>query len=517
MIASVSSAGTLIAIPSAIVGPVGASPAYGAHAAAWTPTSDSSGRSARSPIAIPPARPPPPTGITTVPGPGGSCSASSSPSVPWPATTRGSSNACTNVAPVDSTWSRAAATASSNPSPPSTTDAPYPRAASTFAIGAPAGTKIVASIPARPRRPRDGLPVVPGARGHDSLPSLRVAQLHDRVVGAADLERARQLEVLGLERHVRARSAGRSSRTRGRASPAPRPPAARARPSGRRGSACSCDALSEHDETIRSTAVSGSSSRRSTAATSSATAGSAAMACSIRARTRAAAAATTSPRRFRRRRSSSSPAAARASRISTSALHSSATPSPRSDSVRTTGGRSDGRSERQHSADVGQHRLRAGLVHLVDRDHVRDLHDPRLERLDRVARAGHQHEHHLVSDAEHLHLPLTGAHGLEEDDVLACGVEEQQALQRGLGEAARVPAGAHGADEDTGVEEVAGEPDPVAEKRPLREGARRVDGDDSDGEAERADMPRGAHRSAPTSRRRAARSGRSRRSCPVCA
>ena len=39
--------------------------------------------------------------------------------------------------------------------------------------------------------------------------------------------------------------------------------------------------------------------------------------------------------------------------------------------------------------------------------------------------------------AEHLHLALTGADGLEEDDVLARGVEEQQALQRRLGEAAR--------------------------------------------------------------------------------
>ena len=98
-----SSAGYLTAIPSAIVGPVGALPAKGAQAAACTPTSDSSGRSARSPIAIPAARPPPPIGITTVPGPAGSCSASSSPSVPWPATTRGSSNACTKVAPVSST------------------------------------------------------------------------------------------------------------------------------------------------------------------------------------------------------------------------------------------------------------------------------------------------------------------------------------------------------------------------------------------------------------------------------
>ena len=60
-------------------------PANGAHAADLDADERSSGRSASSAIAIPDARPPPPTGITTVARPDGSCSASSSPSVPWPA------------------------------------------------------------------------------------------------------------------------------------------------------------------------------------------------------------------------------------------------------------------------------------------------------------------------------------------------------------------------------------------------------------------------------------------------
>ena len=47
----------------------------------------------------------------------GNCSASSSPIVPCPAITRSSSNACTNVAPIDSTYSCAAAIDSSNPGP----------------------------------------------------------------------------------------------------------------------------------------------------------------------------------------------------------------------------------------------------------------------------------------------------------------------------------------------------------------------------------------------------------------
>jgi hypothetical protein len=60
--------------------------------------------------------------------------------------TRSSSNACTSVAPVASTWAAAAATASSNPSPTSSVSPPYARVASTFAIGASCGMKIVAGI-----------------------------------------------------------------------------------------------------------------------------------------------------------------------------------------------------------------------------------------------------------------------------------------------------------------------------------------------------------------------------------
>ena len=62
--------------------------------------------------------------------------------------TRTSSNACTKVAPVSSALVRATASVSSKPSPASSTCAPYPRAASTFAIGAASGTKIVAGMPA---------------------------------------------------------------------------------------------------------------------------------------------------------------------------------------------------------------------------------------------------------------------------------------------------------------------------------------------------------------------------------
>src|SRR5919106_801302 len=110
------------------------------------------------------------------------------------------------------------------------------------------------------------------------------------------------------------------------------------------------------------------------------------------------------------------------------------------------------RVERKDGAHLAHHCLRGGVGALVDRDHVRDLHDSRLEGLDRVARAGHQDEEDGVGDRHHLHLALPGADGLEEDQILAGGVQEEGCLERRLGK--------------------------PAEERALREGARRVDGDD---------------------------------------
>ncbi len=120
------------------------------------------------------------------------------------------------------------------------------------------------------------------------------------------------------------------------------------------------------------------------------------------------------------------------------------------------------------------------MVHLVDRDHVRDLHDPRLQRLHGVARARHEHEEHRVGDADHLDLALARTDGLEEHELLAGGIEQEQRLERRLGKPAEVAARSHRADEDAGVEEVIAQADAVAEEGPVRERARRVDRHDTD-------------------------------------
>src|SRR5256714_46685 len=113
--------------------------------------------------------------------------------------------------------------------------------------------------------------------------------------------------------------------------------------------------------------------------------------------------------------------------------------------------------EGEDGAHLVQHRLRRRVVHLVDRDHVGNLHDPGLQRLHRIAGPGHQDEDDGVRDADHLHLTLAGADRFQEDDVLASGVEHEQCLQRRPGQAAQMAARSHRADEDLGIEEVVGE------------------------------------------------------------
>ena len=231
---------------------------------------------------------------------------------------------------------------------------------------------------------------------------------------------------------------------------------------------------------ISRTAVSGSSSRRSTASSTRWSSGSSATAASRCDFARLEATANTSRERFRRRRSSSLPSRSSAARCSSSFVpelgHVLAVQRLGQDDRRPLGriGEPDDR------ANLVQHRLRRRVIHLVDGDHVRDLHDPGLQRLHGVARAGHEHEQHRVRDARHLDLALPGADRLDEDHVLPERVQQEHGLERRLGKPAEVPARAHRADEDPGIEEVVGETDAIAEERSARERAGRIDRDDAD-------------------------------------
>ena len=81
---------------------------------------------------------------------------------------------------------------------------------------------------------------------------------------------------------------------------------------------------------------------------------------------------------------------------------------------------------------------------------------------------------------DHVDLGLADADGLQEDVVLARGVHQQRGLQRRLGEPAERAARRHRADEDARVQEVLGQPDPVAQQRAAAERRGRVDREHGD-------------------------------------
>jgi hypothetical protein len=115
---------------------------------AWTPTTRTPGRRARSAAAIPVIRPPPPTPTSTV-STSGTWSSSSSPTVPCPATTVRSSKGWTSRRAPSSAYAAAARRAASIPPGTCSTRAPQRRVRATFTAFAPSGTKIVASEPNR--------------------------------------------------------------------------------------------------------------------------------------------------------------------------------------------------------------------------------------------------------------------------------------------------------------------------------------------------------------------------------
>ena len=131
--------------------------------------------------------------------------------------------------------------------------------------------------------------------------------------------------------------------------------------------------------------------------------------------------------------------------------------------------------EREDAAHLAHHRVGHRVVGLVDDDHVGDLHHAGLQRLDRVAGAGHQRQHDRVGVVDDVDLRLADADGLDQDVVLAGRVHHQRHLQGRLGEAAESAPRGHRADEDAGVEEVVGEADAVAEQGAAGEGAGGID------------------------------------------
>ena len=141
-------------------------------------------------------------------------------------------------------------------------------------------------------------------------------------------------------------------------------------------------------------------------------------------------------------------------------------------------------------------------VGLGHHEHVGDLHDPRLQELQDVARAGLDDDGDGVGHLGDVGLALADADGLDHDDVEGGG-QRLRGRARGGREPAEAPGRGGRADEDAAVGRVEGDPRAVAEQRAARAPRRRVDGEHRD--AAPAGPPR-AHELA--QQRRLARAGR---------
>ena len=84
---------------------------------------------------------------------------------------------------------------------------------------------------------------------------------------------------------------------------------------------------------------------------------------------------------------------------------------------------SDCDEHRDGLAEVPHRAVGPLSVGLVDDEHVGDLEDAGLGGLDAVAHPGGEEDHRRVGGAGDLHLRLTHADGLEDDDVTAGRVE----------------------------------------------------------------------------------------------
>ena len=84
----------------------------------------------------------------------------------------------------------------------------------------------------------------------------------------------------------------------------------------------------------------------------------------------------------------------------------------------------------EHVHEVALGAIGALAVGLVDDEHVGDLEQARLDRLDVVAQAGDRHDDRRVRRPHHVDLVLPDADGLDQDPLKAHRVEDVHDVER---------------------------------------------------------------------------------------
>ena len=135
----------------------------------------------------------------------------------------------------------------------------------------------------------------------------------------------------------------------------------------------------------------------------------------------------------------------------------------------------------EHHVDLAYELVCSIEIGLVDREHVADLQDARLDRLNVIAHARNQHDHRRVRRPHNIHLGLPDTDGFDKDDIFAERIHRLDRIRCLVGEAAKAAACPHAADENALVERQIIHTDAVAQDGSAGKGACGVDGNDADG------------------------------------
>ena len=124
----------------------------------------------------------------------------------------------------------------------------------------------------------------------------------------------------------------------------------------------------------------------------------------------------------------------------------------------------------QHDADIRHHFVRPFPIRFVHQEDVRNLHDSGLHDLHVVSHAGDQDQADRVGDLDDVDLRLADPHRLDEDDVLAAGVQNQSRLMGCPADSPQGAPGAHAADEHVRVQGVVLHAQPISQDGPPGKG-----------------------------------------------
>ncbi len=134
--------------------------------------------------------------------------------------------------------------------------------------------------------------------------------------------------------------------------------------------------------------------------------------------------------------------------------------------------------------------IRPRPVALIDHVQLGDLHDASLERLDAVARFGHEDQHRCLGRGSNVELGLSDPDRLDQDAIESECLQDVGDFFGGGRETALRAARRHRANEDARVEAHRLHPNAVAEERTAGKGTGGIDSDHGDFEAA---LPVGTH------------------------